>query len=197
MGLDLFLTRAINDFAGETSWIDWAFLTLCEPDTLWLPSFLLGSYWIVRWPREALVAAPVMTVLIGLVDFIGAQIKHAVARPRPCFSIADLHRLQACGGHFSFPSNHALNTATVAAFLQVLYPRSGRVSWPIVGLVGLARVYLGAHYVTDVLGGWIIGGLCGTGAAWLLLQWPPFRQQEPLPSHSSSTKPSTTADRYV
>ena len=114
MGLDLFLTRAINDFAGETSWIDWTFLTLCEPDTLWLPCILLGSYWIVRWPREALVAAPVMTVLIGLVDFIGAQIKHVVARPRPCVSIAELHRLQACGGHFSFPSNHALNTATVA-----------------------------------------------------------------------------------
>jgi hypothetical protein len=43
MGLDLFLTRAINDFAGETSWIDWAFLTLCEPDTLWLPCFSAGE----------------------------------------------------------------------------------------------------------------------------------------------------------
>lgn len=187
MSWDLFLTRAINDLAGETSWLDWTFLTLCEPDTLWLPGILLGSYWAARWPREALVAAPVMTALIGLVDFIGARIKHLVARPRPCFNIADLHRLQACGGNFSFPSNHALNTATAAAFLQVLYPRSGWVSWPIVALVGLARVYIGAHYVTDVLGGWIIGGCCGTGAAWLLLQWPPFRQQVLLPSHSSST----------
>lgn len=187
MSLDLFLTRTINGFAGETSWIDWAFLTLCEPNTLWLPAILLGIYWIWQWPREAVVAAPVMTASIGLVDFLGAQIKHLVARPRPCFSIADLHRLQACGGNFSFPSNHACNTATAAAFLQVLYPRSGWVSWPIVALVGLARVYIGAHYVTDVIGGWIIGGFCGTGAAWLLLQWPPFRQQVLLPSHSSST----------
>ena len=78
MSWDLFLTRAINGLAGETSWLDWTFLTLCEPDTLWLPSILLGSYWVARWPREALVAAPVMTALIGLVDFIGARIKHLV-----------------------------------------------------------------------------------------------------------------------
>jgi undecaprenyl-diphosphatase len=31
--------------------------------------------------------------------------------------------------------------------------------------------------VTDVLGGWLIGGLCGAGIAWLLLQWPQFRQR--------------------
>jgi undecaprenyl-diphosphatase len=178
---DVFLTRTVNGFAGETAWIDRVMLTLCEPDTLWLPAILLGSYWMLRWQREALVAAPVMTALIGLLDFIGAQIKHVVARPRPCLSIADLHQLQACGKHFSFPSNHAINTATAAAFLQILYPRSGWVSWPIVGLVGLARVYIGAHYVTDVIGGWIIGGFCGAIIAWLLLQWPQFRQKVHLP----------------
>ena len=64
MSWDLFLTRAINGF-GETSWLDWTFLTLCEPDTLWLPGILLGSYWVARWPREALVAAPVMAWLIS------------------------------------------------------------------------------------------------------------------------------------
>ena len=131
------------------------------------------------------VAASVRTELIGLLDFIGARIKHLVARPRPCLSIADLHHIQACGRNFSFPFKHAINTAA-AAFLQVLYPRSGWVSWPIVALVGLARVYIGAHYVTDVIGGWIIGGFFGTGAAWLLLQWPLLRQQVLLPSHSSS-----------
>src|SRR6476620_1755180 len=93
------------------------------------------------------VAASVRTELIGLLDFIGARIKHLVARPRPCLSIADLHHIQACR-NFSFPFKHAINTAA-AAFLQVLDPRSGWVSWPIVALVGLARVYIGAHYVTE------------------------------------------------
>jgi membrane-associated phospholipid phosphatase len=38
-------------------------------------------------------------------------------------------------------------------------------------------VYVGAHYVSDVLGGWVLGGVLGGGAAWILLQWPRFRKK--------------------
>ncbi|WP_455371110.1 phosphatase PAP2 family protein [Petrachloros mirabilis] len=124
-----------------------------------------------------MIAAPVLGGAIGLLDFIGAQLKHLVGRPRPCMVMPDLHQLQACGKVFSFPSNHAVNTATAAAFLQVLYPRSGWISWPLVAAIGLTRVYIGAHYVTDVLGGWVLGGVCGAGVGWLLLQWPRFRKR--------------------
>ncbi|WP_455243604.1 phosphatase PAP2 family protein, partial [Petrachloros mirabilis] len=58
--------------------------------------------------------------------------------------------------------------------------RSGWISWPLVGAIGLTRVYIGAHYVTDVLGGWVLGGVCGAGVGWLLLQWPRFRKQVSL-----------------
>jgi undecaprenyl-diphosphatase len=185
MDVDAFLTRAISGLAGQSSALDWVFLYLSDPDVLWVPGIVLGLYWLWLSPREAFIGAAMLSASIGVLDFLGAQVKHLVARPRPCMSISDLHQLQACGKTFSFPSNHAVNTATAAAFLQVLYPRSGWISWPIVGLVGVARVYIGAHYVTDVLGGWLIGGFSGAGIAWLLLQWPQFRQRVPSPMVSA------------
>jgi undecaprenyl-diphosphatase len=192
MDVDTLLTRSINEWAGQSSWMDWWFLYLSNPDVLWVPGILLGMYWLWLSSREALIGASALAASILLLDALGAQIKHLVARPRPCVSMSDLHQLQACGKTFSFPSNHAINTATAAAFLQVLYPRSGWISWPLVGFVGLARVYIGAHYVTDVLGGWMIGGLCGAGIAWLLLQWPQFRQRGLSPivsTHADSSAP--------
>jgi undecaprenyl-diphosphatase len=191
MNVDVLLSRAINEFAGQSSALDWFFLILSNPDVLWLPGILLGMYWLWLSPREAVIGGATVAGSIGVLDFVGAQIKHVVARPRPCMSIQDLHQLQACGKNFSFPSNHAINTATAAAFFQVLYPRSGWISWPIVGLVGLGRVYIGAHYITDVLGGWMIGGFCGAGIAWLLLQWPQFRQRTLPPM--VSTQPNSSA----
>ncbi|HET7909830.1 MAG TPA: phosphatase PAP2 family protein [Nitrospira sp.] len=190
MNVDAFLTQAISGLAGESPGLDWFSLYLSDPDVLWVPGILLALYWLWLSPREAFIGAAVLAASIGLVDFVGAQLKHLVARPRPCMSILDLHQLQACGKTFSFPSNHAINTATAAAFLQVLYPRSGWISWPIVALVGIARVYIGAHYVTDVLGGWVLGGLFGAGIAWLLLQWPQFRQRALSPMVSAQADSS-------
>ena len=191
MDMDAGLTQSISALAGRSSVMDWLLLFVSNPDVLWLPGVLLGLYWLWLSPREALIGGTTLGGSIGLLDFLGAQIKHLVARPRPCMNFIALHQLQACGKAFSFPSNHAINTAAAAAFLQVLYPRSGWISWPIVGLVGFARVYIGAHYVTDVLGGWLIGGLSGAGIAWLLLQWPQFRHR--LLSPMVSTQADSSA----
>lgn len=175
MSLDESLFCAINGLAGQSVWLDQVALALSRSSLLWVPCILLVGYWFWLSWREALLAAPVLAASIGLLDFVGARIKDLVARPRPCMALPDIHQIEACGKTFGFPSNHAINTATAAAFLQMLYPRSGWVSWPLVGLIGLSRVYIGAHYVTDVLGGWVIGGLLGAGAAWALLRYSRFR----------------------
>lgn len=188
MNWDESLFRAVNGLAGRSTALDWLALMLSSPDLLWAPAVVLGGYWLWLSSHEMLIAAPVLGGMVGLLDFIGARIKDLVARPRPCMALSDIHQIEACGKAFGFPSNHAINTATAAAFLHVLYPRSGWVTWPLVAVIGLARVYIGAHYVTDVAGGWMLGGLCGAGMAWLLLQWPRFRQRGPLPSASGSDR---------
>ena len=171
MSWDESIFRAINGLAGQSAWLDGFALNLSKSSLLWVPGILLSGYWLWLSWREALLGAPVLAATIGIADYLGAWLKDLVARPRPCMTLMDIQHVEAaCGKVFSFPSNHAINTAVAAAFLQVLYPRSGWVSWPLVGLIGLSRVYIGAHYVTDVLGGWVIGGLFGAVAAWLLLR---------------------------
>lgn len=192
MSWDESLFFAINGLAGQAPILDQFFLYIGVFGTFYVPIALAVSYWIwIDW-REAVIGGLALAGVIGLVDFIGNQVKSLVERARPCRAFTQTLTLEpgGCGGLYSFPSNHAINTAAAAAFLHVLYPRSGWVSWPIVALVGFSRVYVGAHYTTDVLGGWIIGGLFGGGIAWLLLRWPHFRQRMLSPAVSTQDKSS-------
>jgi membrane-associated phospholipid phosphatase len=179
MGVDEALFLAINGMAGQLEAADHFFLQLGNRSTLYLPGACAIAYWIWSNRREALLGGPVLGAAVGLTDFVGGQLKWVFERVRPCRALAEAVKIEpsGCGGLFSFPSNHAANTAAIAAFLQVLYPKSGWITWPIVALIGFARVYIGAHYVTDVLGGWMLGGVLGGGAAFALLQWPRFRQK--------------------
>lgn len=179
MNWDEALFRAINGLAGRSPALDQFFLLLGARSTLYVPAGLAIGYWLWANRREALLGGPMLGAAVGLSDFLGGQCKWLFERVRPCRALSDAVKIEpgGCGGLYSFPSNHSVNTAAAAAFLQVLYPRSGWITWPIVGLVGFARVYVGAHYVTDVVGGWLIGGLCGAGVAWMLMQWPVFRKK--------------------
>ncbi|NJN69542.1 MAG: phosphatase PAP2 family protein [Nitrospira sp.] len=179
MSVDEALFLAINGLAGQSAVVDYFFLQLGNRSTLYLPGACAIVYWIWSNRREALLGGPVLGAAVGLTDFVGGQLKWVFERVRPCRAVTEAVKIESsgCGGLFSFPSNHAANTAALAAFLQVLYPKSGWITWPIVALVGFSRVFIGAHYVTDVLGGWMLGGVIGGGAAWALLQWPRFRKK--------------------
>ena len=103
-------------------------------------------------------------LLVGMMlTFAGVQIaKAAVDRPRPMGALVD-----ASGS--SYPSGHAAYAvAYLAVAVAVLHAVPGaarRTLLVVLGLVlaaavGLSRVYLRAHYLTDVAGGWGLGAMC-------------------------------------
>ena len=88
------------------------------------------------------------------------MVKGFYERARPAFD--DPFELVTSG---SFPSGHAAGSAMFYGMLAYLLIRATRrVGWymlPVflllLALIGFTRVYLGAHWVSDVLGGWILG----------------------------------------
>ncbi|MGH7232006.1 MAG: phosphatase PAP2 family protein [Nitrospiraceae bacterium] len=178
MSWDVDLFYAINGLAERSVALDWVMLSLARPSSALVPALCVFGYWVWMDRREALVGAATLTGLVVFGDLIGAQVKHVVGRARPCWLLDGIHQLAGCGGTFSFPSNHALNTAAAAAFAQVLYPSIGWVAWPLVAVIGFSRVYVGAHFFSDVIGGWIIGAALGIGAASLLGRSKFFRSDQ-------------------
>jgi undecaprenyl-diphosphatase len=158
----------INGWAGQYAVLDWVMFQMSQAGNLWIPGLLLVGYW--GWTNwgEAKLTVPCFAFLIVASDLLGAQLKQLIARPRPCQVLTNIHELVGCGGAFSMPSNHAMNSATAISFLVIFYPTLGWVLWPFLGLIGLSRVYLGAHYVSDVLVSFVLGGILGGGVGFLL-----------------------------
>lgn len=82
-------------------------------------------------------------------------LKVLIKRKRPSYSnIQD---------SYSFPSSHAFSTLFLSLILIYLTPEIGifgiflHLIFPI--LVGVSRVFTGAHYFSDVIGGWVVGAV--------------------------------------
>lgn len=117
--------------------------------------------------RRAPRLAVWIVVTIAGEAVLDVALKSAFGRARPSFRDPLVH---AAGG--SFPSGHAFGSfvgcAVAVLVVMPLLTRTGRavsivVAAVIVVAVGFSRIGLGAHYVTDVLGGWLLG------AAWIAL----------------------------
>lgn len=116
---------------------------------------------LLRRPMETLFLA-----LTLLADGVAALIKVAVARPRP--SVKQVEVLLRLGS-FSFPSGHVVHYTVFFGFLIVILLTCWRSSWwrngliaccvALIALVGLSRIYLGEHWLTDVAAGYLIGGV--------------------------------------
>ncbi len=136
--------------------------------------FTALAFWIVRLRLEALLIAS-LTIVSGITNTL---IKLLVSRPRPTTQLVNI--FQSATGQ-SFPSGHVMSYVAFWGLLfslgLILFRRDRWWHYALlvipaffVVMVGPSRIYLGDHWASDVLGGYLFGGLLLGIALWVYLR---------------------------
>ena len=130
------------------------------------PAAVLGLCLRRRWSAAVFVAL----ACLGAVALADAVLAPLVARPRPS---AGLVRVTEQGRGYGFPSRTALTSLVVVGSVGYFLREGSRSgggrglgpTWrlvlgaggPLLVLIGASRLYVGDHWATDVVGGWLFG----------------------------------------
>jgi membrane-associated phospholipid phosphatase len=158
----------------STPWLDDLAITLtqlggvlCVTVTVGLIIFGLIQQ---RQPRNALLLA----LIVGGAGILNLILKLLFQRTRP-----DLWEAITTELTYSFPSGHAMASSALAyALIILLWRTKWQAAALIIGIgyilvIGLTRVYLGVHFPSDVIGGWIISLLWTAWVHWTVQKlWP-------------------------
>jgi len=122
-----------------------------------------GTFYVRKFKKEGLFL--LLTMLSGLVSTI---VKYMVDRPRPS---ADLVKIAMETHQQSFPSGHVMFYVIFFGFVALLMYSIKKINRTLRITIGvlcmamiftipISRIYLGAHWFTDVLGGFMLGIIC-------------------------------------
>ncbi|WP_055549462.1 phosphatase PAP2 family protein [Streptomyces kanamyceticus] len=153
--------RVLTDWV----WDPWTMRALCAVACGWLA--LRGAWWLALWLAG--------TCAVG--SAVQQSLKAAVDRPRPVWPDP-----VDSANYAAFPSGHAMTAAVVCGLLLWLLRRYDvrPAVWraalvlavvSVVG-VGLTRIWLGVHWPSDVLGGWLLGAVTVALAVATYAYWP-------------------------
>lgn len=183
--LDLSISRALQTEQGDlfrrimyaVSWIGFFPQAMILGVATVSALFLAG----LRW--EA-----VITLFAQLCTLVGGLIKVAVLRPRPGTDLVHVAQQLATA---SFPSGHVLGATALFGFLGFLAFTLLKPSWArsamlafvaiVIFLMGPSRIYLGQHWFSDVIGGYLFGSLWLALTIWVY-RWgkPRFFRRQPI-----------------
>ncbi|MFE2884230.1 phosphatase PAP2 family protein [Streptomyces graminifolii] len=139
---------------------------------------ILAALLTGRTTRQRVLAATLAPACLATGQALRYGVMSLIARPRPALS-----NWAGNASGWSFPSGHTTTAALTAGLvILAICVRSPHGRTPLclaVGcwgvLIGLTRVYLGVHWFTDIVGGWLFAigwlGVCLCAAAW----WVPSR----------------------
>ena len=131
-------------FRAVTSLGDELFYLLLFPFLLWCVDFYLG----IR-----------VGIIFLLSVYANNGLKEIFQQPRPFEILPEIQKIYASG--YGFPSGHAQSSLVVWGSIAYWKKQTWirYLSVLLILLIGFSRIYLGVHFPTDILGGWLIGGL--------------------------------------
>lgn len=122
---------------------------------------IAGIFWALRFRLES-----IFILLASSSNILNWIVKRLIKRPRPTSELVTVARVI---NEPSFPSGHVMHYVNFFGLLNYLLAtnwRSGRlrnlllaISTSLIVLVGPSRIYLGAHWPSDVMAGYVYGGL--------------------------------------
>ena len=162
--LDYDLFRAINGLAGRSQVAD-AIVVACAKFLPVVFALVLVGLWLTWRPtnqRAAFLAGISALVALGIGQLIGM----AFPRPRP-YLTHQVNLLISPTADTSFPSDHATLGFAVAVLVWRYNRPAGTALLLLALVLAFARIFVGAHYPIDVLGGAVLGTLTSMAIALL------------------------------
>jgi undecaprenyl-diphosphatase len=121
--------------------------------------------------------AGLVVVVVGAGRLLGSLAQNVVRRTRPSQDGAGIPLPKT----FAFPSGHAITATLLYGLIGFLLWQALRKTWQrvlavvacgvLIVAIGVSRIYLGVHWPSDVLAGWLLGGawvslVCGAYLSW-------------------------------
>ncbi len=154
--------RAVVEAFQHAHWgpADWVFELLSD---WWVKSLVIIGIGLAAdlWRRRLLVAALLSTASYFAAGGIAEGLKRVFDRPRPSLVDPAVHPLVAVPHSYAMPSGHAATAFGAAVAVGLVHPRLRLPLVALAALIGVSRVWLGVHYLSDVL----VGAALGTAVA--------------------------------